>query len=117
MAYMALIFVLSSMHFQVPQMEHFPLRDKGVHFLEYLILGYLCAGAALKTWPERPPLRALAVGVLIAAAWGLSDELHQSFVPGRSADIADALADTLGALAGATLQNGDRFTPARPGNH
>jgi len=41
------------------------------------------------------------VGVLIAAAYGATDELHQYFVPGRQADVADLLADAIGAIAAA----------------
>ncbi|MCX6954305.1 MAG: VanZ family protein [Verrucomicrobia bacterium] len=35
--------------------------------------------------------------VLAASAYGVSDEFHQSFVPGRSVEVADWMADTLGA--------------------
>ncbi len=41
----------------------------------------------------------LAVGV--ASAFGASDEWHQSFVPGRSAELADWVADTAGAACAA----------------
>jgi VanZ family protein len=37
---------------------------------------------------------------LISAAFGLSDELHQHFVPGRDASALDLAADTVGSLAG-----------------
>jgi VanZ family protein len=33
-----------------------------------------------------------------ALVWGVVDELHQHFVPGRTADLADLAADTVGAL-------------------
>jgi VanZ family protein len=36
----------------------------------------------------------------------LTDELHQSFVPGRSADPLDVLADCAGALLGIALWHG-----------
>jgi VanZ family protein len=44
------------------------------------------------------PVAAAAAGV--ASAYGATDEWHQSFVPGRSADIHDWFADTAGALIG-----------------
>jgi len=103
-AYMALIFVVSSMRIQAPILESFPLRDKGVHFLEYAVLGFLCAHATLATWPRRPRLRVLLVAVLIAAAWGLSDELHQALVPGRSAEVLDFVADAVGASVGVLVR-------------
>ncbi|HJK90044.1 MAG TPA: VanZ family protein [Polyangiaceae bacterium LLY-WYZ-15_(1-7)] len=103
-AYMALIFAVSSIAVVAPMIDSFPLKDKGVHFLEYAVLGFLCAHAALRTWPDRAPLRTLALGAFLATAWGLSDELHQAFVPGRSAEVADLVADAIGALAGAGLR-------------
>lgn len=99
-AYMGLIFTLSSMRIVAPAIELFPFQDKGVHFVEYGVLGFLCASAALRTWRGRSPPRVALVGALLATAWGLSDELHQAFVPGRSAEFADLIADGLGALAG-----------------
>jgi VanZ family protein len=40
------------------------------------------------------------MSVFIAAAYGLSDEIHQQFVPSRVASIYDLLADTIGAFLG-----------------
>lgn len=97
---MALIFAVSSIEVQVPAVRHFPLRDKGVHFLEYAILGWLCAGAALQTWSEKPARYAAGLAIAIAAFWGLSDEIHQAFVPGRSSEVADFVADALGSVFG-----------------
>jgi VanZ family protein len=37
----------------------------------------------------------------MAVAWGVFDEAHQSFVPGRTADILDLLADATGAALAA----------------
>jgi len=39
--------------------------------------------------------------VLAVTLYGILDEIHQYFVPGRSADVYDALADASGALLGA----------------
>ena len=101
--YMALIFGLSSLHVVSPVVSIFPFRDKGAHFTEYALLGLLCARACRLTWRRRPWPRMLALGAFLATAWGLSDELHQVFVPGRSADARDLLADALGAVTGALL--------------
>jgi hypothetical protein len=43
------------------------------------------------------------LAVLIVSAFGVTDEWHQSFVPGRSCDVFDWLADTLGAALAVTL--------------
>jgi VanZ family protein len=97
---MALIFVLSSLQLQAPQVNEVPFKDKGLHFVEYAVLGFLVVHAGLRTWPHHGVLRAASVGVLIAVAWGVLDELHQAFVPQRQADAMDLAADVLGVLAG-----------------
>ena len=53
-AYMALIFTVSSMQIDLPVIASIPLRDKAIHFVEYGVLGFLCAHAILLTWPRRP---------------------------------------------------------------
>lgn len=66
------------------------------HFGEYAILGallLLALGA-----PDR-----LLPAVALASAYGVTDEIHQLFVPGRCADPVDWLIDTLGALVGAAV--------------
>ncbi|MBW2588928.1 MAG: VanZ family protein [Deltaproteobacteria bacterium] len=98
---MTLIFVISSFELEVPGIRHFPLRDKGIHFLEYTVLGWLCAAASSRTWPSASAWRTAAFAVFISALWGLSDEIHQAFVPGRSSEVADVIADLLGSMAGA----------------
>ncbi len=102
--YMAVIFVLSSFSWDVQIDESFPFRDKGIHFLEYAGLGFLCANAARASFPDRAVWRTLLVGAFVATAWGLGDELHQAFVPGRSADVMDLVADALGSLTGASVR-------------
>ncbi|WP_114313987.1 VanZ family protein [Thermus caldifontis] len=65
--------------------------DKGAHFLAYGLLGFLL-GVALRDF--RPAF-------FLAALYGVVDEWHQSFVPGREAFGLDLLADFLGAYLGA----------------
>ena len=102
--YMALIWALSSIALPELPIDSVPLRDKGVHFLEYGALGLLVAHATLRTWPHRSAARTLPLAVLICVAWGVLDEIHQAFVPGRSADVLDLVADTLGTVSGAGLR-------------
>lgn len=101
LVYMSMIFLLSSLSLEAPELRRFMLEDKALHALEYAILGFLCARATLETWPDRPRVRVALVGALIAAAWGLGDEIHQAFVPGRTGDALDLAADSLGATVGA----------------
>ncbi len=68
--------------------------------------GEYAALTALWAWALAPPLgrRALAAAAAIAFAYALSDELHQSYVPGRDADPFDVLVDAAGiALAGLAI--------------
>jgi len=66
-----------------------------LHALEYAVLAFLILPYATR-W-RRP----IAYAVLIAAAYGVSDELHQLFVPGRFCDIVDVGFDCLGSMIGA----------------
>lgn len=98
--YMALIWALSSMSLTDVSIDEFPFRDKGIHALEYGVLGFLVAHASLRTWPHRGRLRIFGVALLMTAGWGILDEIHQAFVPGRSSDVLDVVADLIGALFG-----------------
>lgn len=104
--YMALIWALSSMALGELPIDRFPFRDKGLHLVEYLVLGFLVTHASLRTWPDRPRARIAAVALLVTCAWGVLDEIHQAFVPGRSTDLADVVADLMGALIGSTTRLG-----------
>ena len=82
---------------------HFDLGrlDKGVHFLEFGLLGALMARAlfwerlfyhiAKKWW---------VIGGGVIAILAVVDEMHQMTVPGRSSDKFDWAADILGAAFG-----------------
>jgi VanZ family protein len=77
--------------------------DWVTHGAAYLVLAGLACRALAGGLHGPLPARAAALAVTLAAAYGVSDELHQSFVPGREASAADVLKDTGGALAGALL--------------
>lgn len=105
-AYMGVIWALSSMALPDLSLDSFPLRDKGVHALEYALLAFLVTHASLRTWPDRERSRIAAVALLVTCGWGVLDEIHQAFVPGRSSDLADLVADLAGALVGSSLRLG-----------
>ena len=96
--YMAVIFFVSSLS-DPPLPEG--MSDKGAHWLGYVGLAGTIVRALAGGWPRRITLRVAAVAALIATAYGISDEFHQMFVPGRSADVNDLAADAIGAVAGA----------------
>jgi len=45
----------------------------------------------------------ILLSVVSASFYGISDEIHQYYVPSRNADILDVIADILGALCGVYL--------------
>lgn len=102
---MALIFLISSFEVQVPAVRYVPFHDKGIHVLEYGILGWLCAGASSRTWPTASAWRTAGFAVFVTFLWGVSDEVHQAMVPGRSPELADAMADLIGAIGGTAVQH------------
>lgn len=71
--------------------------DKAAHFLAYGLLGALVLrGVAMAAW-SRVSWRTAAVAWLVTAAYGITDEIHQRFVPGRTSAIDDWVADAAGA--------------------
>jgi VanZ family protein len=73
------------------------------HPVEYAVGGVLLV-RALAGAAAGPPRRTAALGaVVLATLYGVSDEYHQSFVPGRTADPADVAKDFVGATAGVLL--------------
>jgi VanZ family protein len=85
---------------EVPVLSGLPSIDKVVHSLLYGVFGWLVFRAV--RWPGRPGFtlpRALAV-VGALAVFGVADETHQAFIPGRSMEGRDALMDAGGAALG-----------------
>lgn len=76
------------------------MLSPAAHFCEYAILGFLLANALRL---HIPLARACLVAIACASLFGVTDELHQYFVPGRMCDPLDWLVDTLGASLGALV--------------
>jgi VanZ family protein len=88
--------------FMVSSLPHVPVRmehnlDKVFHYLAYVLFG-----AALSWGGARREMTAAAVAA-IGIVYGGSDEIHQLFVPGRSSDVRDWIADSLGVATGVAL--------------
>ena len=75
-----------------------PIR-KYAHFFAYFVLGFLLV-LALKAFEVKKYNRMAA---LTALMYAVSDEIHQSFVPGRSAELRDVVIDFLGVLTAHAL--------------
>jgi len=86
-----------------PGLKHIPdvrFLDKFLHFGAYGLLGILFFRAY-----ETLPLKAnktllILLSIGSATLYGISDEIHQYFVPFRNADIMDVVANTLGSICG-----------------
>ncbi len=103
--YAGLIFYLSSLPYPAKELPSLfgQLNDKLVHVVEYgvfAILLYRACRWAAGAWGAE---RAWWLAIVGAVFYGLTDELHQSFVPPRMADHWDVVADALGAVLFSTL--------------
>ena len=100
LAYMALIYYLSSQSDPVPHVTSV-VWDKLLHFVEYSALAVLLTRALLG---EGLTARvAVVAAILLTSAYGATDEVHQSRVPQRQADVRDWIVDSIGAAAGAGI--------------
>ena len=98
---MAALFIVSAQSSIPPPPRGF--TDKHEHFLAYGILGALAVRAFAKgTWRGVTLATALSA-ILLASAYGVSDEFHQRFVPGRDYEVLDMVADALGSTLAAGL--------------
>lgn len=97
LAYMGLIFYLSSLSNPVPEVTSL-VWDKALHVVEYGALAGLLYRALAG---EGVALRSSLILALIAAStYGASDEWHQLYVPFRDANVTDWIADAVGSIAG-----------------
>jgi VanZ family protein len=99
-AWMAVIFAASSR----PLPEYVAmLPDWSTHSAAFAVLSILSCRAL--AGGLGPALRRgdAVLAVVISVAYGISDEYHQSFVPGRDATAWDVAKDTVGAVIGAWL--------------
>lgn len=110
------IYAVSSMpRPPVPDVLLFPHADKVMHAGAYGVLSILASWMTLgRPWPREtffrlhrvwPSLyrRGMRNAFGLTAGYGCLDELHQAFVPGRTASVADCLADGFGAAIALSL--------------
>jgi hypothetical protein len=74
--------------------------DKLLHASVYAVFGAFCFMALPRRWSRKASVLVL-ISAVITTLYGFTDEFHQMFVPGRSADLRDVLADSIGGLVGA----------------
>jgi len=96
--YCAAIFIQSSYPSMV-RLHDVPFGDKYLHFLGYAILGILFF-RAFRSLHVGNRLLLVSLSICASTAYGISDEIHQYFVPYRTADVMDVLADMIGSCIG-----------------
>ena len=93
---MAAIFYASSLS-KVPGTEG--ISDVVLHVVGYGGLAITAVRATARGRWSGVTIRALGLAWLIATGYGATDEWHQSFTPGRSPEVRDAVNDGIGAAA------------------
>lgn len=110
--YSGILFYLSHQP-QLPHLElGFEWQDKFIHCGAYTLYG-LCISIGFYSHPRRQILT-----IIIGFLFGISDEIHQYFIPYRSAEVLDWLADCSGILLSLWLWNKTHyFWHRRKNNH
>ena len=103
-AYMALIFYFSSLSHpdeKLPKVLFDALSDKLLHAIEYAVLAVLSYRAFRRAAGSFAARYAVLFAIITASLYGVTDEVHQAFVPLRTAGWSDWAADTAGGVIGA----------------
>ena len=98
LACMGIIFFLSHQPGDDLDLSLFPNSDKLAHLAVYAVLsGTVIVAFSAGIRRSRRGL-VFAAALVIPVLFGISDEYHQGFVVGRSSEVGDLVADSLGAL-------------------
>lgn len=93
---MGVIFYLSHQEGASLPLPDIPFIDKFAHFIAYSVLA-ITALFAVPVSVRRKYRKEIATAVIMFGLfYGITDELHQSFIPGRFTSIADLCADLAG---------------------
>ena len=90
---------LSSPGIKIPSL-FYGLDDKIIHAVEYAILAILCYRAYRWTFVKKLVRYASLLAIVTAILFGITDEIHQAFVPFRHPDVWDLVADAVGSFLG-----------------
>ncbi len=94
------IFLFSSFPTQKASQIHWQdfIIKKSAHILEYFTLSLLTFRALRESGMDSK--KALIYALFFSSLYGISDEYHQSFTPGREPKIRDVIIDLTGSLLG-----------------
>ena len=102
--YAGAIFYLSALPHPQEKLPSFlfeDVSDKVLHAVEYGILSVLCYRAFRRAAGPAVVRQAVLLAIVTASGYGITDEVHQAFVPFRESGWEDWLADTIGSAIGA----------------
>jgi VanZ family protein len=106
--YMVAIFIMSSMSsdaiVELPDSGLDNFIKESLHLVEFGILYMLLALATLTF--KSLTFKINLILMIIASLYGLSDEIHQSFIPERSATVIDLVKDVIGVLVASWILYG-----------
>ena len=105
-AYLVLIFGVSSIPQSSLSRAHFKVSDKLAHLAEYAGFGLLLTVALRGTLRRARRWVLMVIVVLVGAVVGALDETYQATVPGRERELLDWVADVAGVLVGVGLASG-----------
>lgn len=97
-AVMGTIYLLSAQPGDSLSLPQLPGLDKLAHMTAYGILAMSILFAFSKSTKKNDVQRVVLLTVTCCLAYGITDEFHQAFVPGRSPSLLDLLADCFGAV-------------------
>lgn len=112
-AYLALIFGISSIPQSTLSQAVFKISDKMAHLAEYTGFGLLLTVAFRGSLRRAPRWVLMVVVVVVGASVGALDETYQLTVPGRERELLDWVADVVGVFIGTGLAMGLRSWLAR----
>ena len=92
------IFYLSSIPGTRLSLDLFPNADKVAHLIVYGILALSFAFSLVPFQWKTKGFKMVLFVVLVSTGFGVTDELHQFFVPDRSVSVADLSADMIGSF-------------------
>ena len=98
-----LLIYIQSAHPSPEELPSFKFMDKMLHFVAYGVMGILFYRAYLTLRIRNQQQLLVFLSIVSASLYGVSDEIHQYFVPDRHAAFSDVIADILGAVCGVFL--------------
>lgn len=81
----------------------FAWQSVAYHFFVYLFLALFLTVALKKTFPDKPAIKMIFFVIIFGVIYGIMDEFHQAFTPGRSVSGFDVFVDSLGTIIGSII--------------